>query len=105
MYLEGYEMFPDSRLKIESATDAKENSCFITKPYRKFLECEEVGTKATYRCPDCQKCENCKCGPIMEEMSRKDECHQHLVKKSVRFDVNEGKVRCTLPLLQIQPRL
>ena len=100
MYLEGYEMFPDSHLKIDFATYDKENTCFITKPYRKFLECEEVGMKATYRCPDCQKCENCKCGPFMEEMSRKEECHHHLLKKSVRFDANEGKVRCTLPLLQ-----
>ena len=73
MFLEGYDISPERHLIINSESCEKVNACFLTRPYKQFVECEEVGTKSTYRCPTCRKCDDCKCGPVMEEVSRKEE--------------------------------
>ena len=36
----------------------------------------------------------------MEEISRKEECEQYVINQSVKFDAEEGKLRCVLPLLE-----
>ena len=52
------------------------------------MKCEDAGTNA-----------NCKCAPLMEEVSRKEEIEQHLIDGSVTFNEKEKRVECVLPLL------
>ena len=82
MYLSGYYICPDSRLKVaEQDTEVEQYSA-----KSRFSMCEDAGTVANYRCPKCRECKNCKCGPLLEEVSRKEEYGQQIIEDSVHFD-------------------
>ena len=96
MYLDGYDICPDSKLKpIEHDMEFEQYSS-----KSKFSMCEEAGTVANYRCPTCRECKNCKCGPLLEEVSRKAEYGQQVIEDSVVFNEEKKCVECVLPLLE-----
>ena len=92
-YIDGMDVFPDSKLKLCRPS-------YLSKPYKNFVECENAGTESSYRCLKCRNCRDCQCGPVMEVISRKEECEQQIINESVRFDASEGRIRCRLPFLQ-----
>ena len=98
LYSDGWEIAPDRAIKLIS--NQQMQHCYSCKSYTKFIESEEAGTQMNYRCEKCRICKDCKCGPVVGEISRKDVYGQQLINENVRFDPNEGKVRCKLPLLQ-----
>ena len=98
MYLDGYDISPDLRL-CNSEERIHEAGYYPVKSFSKFMGCEDAGTVASYRCVRCRNCKECKCGPQLEEVSRKEEYEQHLINESVYFDEKERRIECVLPLL------
>ena len=66
---------------------------------RKFLESEDIGTQAPYRCIGCRVCNDCKNGDILEATSLKEEAEQFLIKNSVKFKPDEKRIVATLPFI------
>jgi hypothetical protein len=64
---------------------------------RKYLEIEDLGTEAPYRCISCRGCADCKKGDKLELVSFKDEREQVLIEKSVEYDPVAKKLTAALP--------
>ena len=99
-YLDGYDISPDSRIMIDDPNVNTEKKAYLMKNYKSFLEFEDAGTEISYRCLRCRCCKECKCGPLTEELSRKEESEQHHIDQSVEFNIASGKLECVLPLLE-----
>ena len=96
MYLDGYDISPHSGLKWSG--DLNETSCYSARTLNKFQQAEHVGTEASYRCRKCRACKDCKCGPYLEEVSRKAEDEQQIINNSVTFNEKDQRLECVLPL-------
>ena len=66
---------------------------------RRYLESEDIGTQAPYRCICCRGCNDCKNGDILEATSLKEEAEQLLIKNSVTFKPDEQRIVATLPFI------
>ena len=99
MYLDGYDIAPCSRLK-NTSYEKTEFAQYSVRSSSRFTLCEDAGTVANYRCERCRTCSDCKCGPLLEEVSRKEEYEQRLINESVMFNVEKKQVQCTLPLME-----
>ena len=66
---------------------------------RKYVETEDIGTQAPYRCIGCRNCPDCKNGDILEATSLKEEAEQLLIKQSVKFKPDERRIVATLPFI------
>ena len=70
------------------------------KNFKVFNELENTGLNVSYRCGNCRNCEECKKGPIVEEISLKTEYEQSLIDKSVCLDTEKNIVIAHLPFLE-----
>ena len=98
LYLNGYDISPDSRLKMYDQNIQFHQ--YSSKSLSRFSSCEDAGTLANYRCEACRQCSDCKCGPQLEEVSRKEVHEQSVINESVTFNTEKKRVECTLPLMQ-----
>ena len=70
------------------------------KNFKIFNKLENTGITVQYRCGNCRKCEECKRGPIVEEISLKTEYEQHLIDNSVYLDTEQNVCIAHLPFLE-----
>ena len=61
---------------------------------------EEVGTDSPYRCVECRKCQQCKKGDQLEEISFREEAEQALIETSIELDVQKKELRAYLPFVE-----
>ena len=66
--------------------------------FRKFKEMNESGLEVEYRCPKCRQCADCKAADKTEKISLREESEMYEVKNSVRLDLPNKKIQCSLPL-------
>ena len=69
------------------------------KDLKRFYELHESGLEVDYRCPDCRDCEKCKSSDKTEKISLREECEQFEINKSVKLDLDNKRIQCTLPLI------
>ena len=98
LYLNGYDISPDSKIKMSDQNI--EFHQYSNKSFSRFSSCEDAGTLANYRCEACRLCNDCKCGPQLEEVSRREVHEQSVINESVIFNTEQKRVECTLPLMQ-----
>ena len=56
--------------------------CSVQSEIQKFMQMQDVGLDASYKCPACRECETCKKGSGFENISLKQEAEQELIKQS-----------------------
>ena len=61
---------------------------------------EEVGTESPYRCVECRKCQQCKRGDQLEEISFREEAEQALIETSIELDIKKKDLRAYLPFVE-----
>ncbi len=86
----------DTSLDVQTYSS---NIQHVKKHERKFLESQDIGTQAPYRCIGCRNCYDCKNGDILEATSLKEEAEQLLIKNSVTFKPDEKRIVATLPFI------
>ena len=69
----------------------------IQSEFQKFMQLQEVGLDASYKCPTCRECESCKKGSGFENISIKQEAEQELIKQSVYVDTELNRPMARLP--------
>ena len=103
MYRMGYQVNPDCALLRPISDESHPSLSYVNKvakQQRRFEEVEAAGSEITYRCTQCRKCENCKCGERIELVSRKEEVEQDLVEKSVSVNPDDCSSYAALPIIK-----
>ena len=59
---------------------------------------QECGVEINYRCPRCPECSSCKDSDKAEAISLREEAEMELIDASVKLDLENKKISCTLPL-------
>ncbi len=65
-----------------------------------YEEIEKAGTSASYRCPKCRECLECKKSYRIEEISIENEIGQGLIDKCVKVDTGKRETTHLLPFLK-----
>ena len=66
--------------------------------FKKSQGINESGLEIEYRCPQCRTCVECKNSDRTEKLSLREESELYQIKKSVRLDVDNKRIQCSLPL-------
>ena len=77
--------------------EGMENSETLREIRKLRLE-QECGIDLNYRCVKCRDCPACKNSDKTEAVSLKEEAEMELVDKSVKLDLENKRIVCTLPL-------
>merc|ERR1711954_612891 len=64
-----------------------------------FLQSQEIGLDASYRCIRCRNCKECLKGAGQERMSIRQEAEQQVIKESVHIDKDLGRAVAKLPFM------
>lgn len=64
-----------------------------------FLEADELGTEASYRCVQCRNCAKCRQSEIVERVSLKEENEQFMIEDSVTYNEEKQRLEISLPFL------
>ena len=88
-----------SHCPVLSTVSASVSSDERIRDLKRFYELHESGLEVEYRCPVCRECENCKSSDKTERISLREECEQFEINKSVKLDLVNRKIQCTLPLI------
>ena len=59
---------------------------------------QEAGLEVDYRCVRCRDCSQCKNADRTEKISLREEAEMELIDKSVRLDLENKQIICSLPL-------
>ena len=59
---------------------------------------QECGVDINYRCPKCRDCPSCRDSDKAEAISLREEAEMQLIDASVKLDLENKKISCTLPL-------
>ena len=90
-YRMGYQVNPDcTLLKPNVEEDFQDMSLSVYKvarQHRFFEEVEAAGSEIRYRCVDCRRCDGCRCGERIEEISMREEEQDNLVQKSIAVNI------------------
>ena len=78
---------------------AAEQCVTIQTELKRFLQQQEAGLDATFRCLRCRNCKTCLKGAGQERMSMKQEAEQELIRQSVHIDKKLGRAVAKLPFL------
>ena len=65
----------------------------------RFVEGEDIGSIAEYRCPSCRSCLKCKHSDVLESRSFAEEREQHLIEKSLFYDRDQRQLYARLPFI------
>ena len=65
---------------------------------KKNLDIQGAGLEIEYRCVRCRDCQQCKNADQTEKISLREEAEMVEIKNSVRLDLKNKKIQCTLPL-------
>jgi hypothetical protein len=71
----------------------------IQSELKKFLQQQEAGIDASFRCIRCRECKQCLKGAGMERMSMRQEAEQEIIRQSVSIDRDLGRSIAKLPFL------
>ena len=71
----------------------------IQSELKKFIQQQEAGLDASFRCVRCRECKQCLKGAGMERMSMRQEAEQEIIRQSVSIDRNLGRAIAKLPFL------
>ena len=63
----------------------------------RFIDAEQIGTEAGYRCIRCRNCARCRQGDALETVSLREEQEQYLIDQSVTFNHKDGFLIAVLP--------
>ena len=94
---EGYLATPDtckrcSHTSCQTAADERASDI------KKNLDLQGTGLEIEYRCVRCRECSDCKNADQTEKISLREEAEMVEIKESVKLDLENKKIRCTLPL-------
>ena len=67
---------------------------------KRFMDVEDIGTEAMYRCPSHRNCSDCKRGDTLEKTSFREELEQSMIQQSVTYDHKSKALFATLPFTQ-----
>ena len=94
----------DNNICIECGElDMNVNSLTIQSEMKKFMQHQEAGLDARYKCDRCRNCQDCIKGSGYERMSLKQEAEQNLIKESVHIDLDRQRAMARLPF-KVDPR-
>ena len=65
---------------------------------KKFKDMNEAGLEIEYRCPKCRQCVDCKSADKTEKVSLREESEMYEVRNSVKLDLQNQRIQCSLPL-------
>ena len=68
------------------------------KEFKRAQGINESGLDVEYRCPKCRQCAECKSSDKTEKVSLREESEMYEIRKSVRLDLINKKIQCSLPL-------
>lgn len=71
--------------------------CSVQSEIQKFMQMQDVGLDASYKCPACRECETCKKGSGFKNISLKQEAEQELIKQCVYIDTELNRPMARLP--------
>ena len=67
-------------------------------PMSKLKILEDGGLSIEYRCVKCRDCADCRNAEETEKISLREEAEMHMIRESVRLDLPNKKIICSLPL-------
>ena len=65
---------------------------------KKNMDLQSAGLEIDYRCVRCRDCQQCKNADQTEKISLREEAEMVEIRNSVRLDLENKKILCTLPL-------
>ena len=65
---------------------------------KKNMDLQSAGLEIDYRCVRCRDCQQCKNADQTEKISLREEAEMVEIRDSVRLDLKNKKIQCTLPL-------
>ena len=65
---------------------------------RKNMDLQGAGLEIEYRCVRCRDCQQCKNADQTEKISLREEAEMVEIRNSVKLDLENKKIQCTLPL-------
>jgi hypothetical protein len=60
---------------------------------------DQFSNRLDDRCPACRECLDCKSSDNTEKISLREESEQFKINKSVKLDIENKRIQCTLPLI------
>ena len=107
LYMSGRDwLFEEMEAKVldigEVTDDAtvKETVMHARQTEKKYLDSENIGSEAPYRCPAHRNCSDCNSGETLEMTSFKEELEQSMIQQSVEYDFESKRLLATLPFVQ-----
>ena len=83
--------------------ESKSNNAHLTqdriRDFNRHSQLHDLGLDVDYRCPACRECQECKNADKTEKVSLREESEWYEIKKSVKIDLEQKQLRCTLPLM------
>ena len=82
------------------AADSGVNFADIEKisPLCKLKLVEDGGLNVEYRCVKCRDCPDCRNSDESEKTSLREEAEEYMIKQSVKLDIENRRIICSLPL-------
>ena len=83
--------------KLVEFAGASQGAWTIQSDLKNFARVQEIGVDVGFRCIKCRGCKDCKKGAGLERISIVKEQEQHLIKRSVSVDLENGCAQAVLP--------
>ena len=78
-------------------SDVNVNSSTVQNELKKYMQSQEAGLDAKYKCKRCRDCPDCIRGSGYEKMSLRQEAEQELIQQSVQIDLVQQRAVAYLP--------
>ena len=92
------DMFEESNVDGRRNTEVNFTSIEKISPLCKLKLLEDGGLNVEYRCVKCRDCSDCKKAEESEKTSLREEAEEHMIKESVKLDIPNRRIICTLPV-------
>ena len=83
---------------LEGLTTANFTDTEKITPLGKLKLLEDGGLTIEYRCVRCRDCQDCKNSEVTEKTSLREEAEMHMIRESVKLDIPNKRIICSLPL-------
>ena len=96
--IHGNQLSANHSLENHDYDDFDVESPVTLREIRRMRLEQETGMDLDYRCVKCRDCANCKDSGRLEAISLKEEVEMQQVDQSVKLDMENKRIICTLPL-------